>query len=471
MRTPHLAGDIAARLDRLPARAVWKIVFLISLGSVFEFYDLFFTAYVAPGMVNSALFTPQSLGVFAALKSIRVAGFGTFVFATFAGLWAGVVLLGHAADRWGRKATFTWSLVWYAACTVIMAFQQTGQALNLWRCIAGMGFGVQLITIDTYIVELVPRTLRGRAFCFNQFISFCIVPVVALLAWWLVPLKPAGVDGWRWVVVLGGAGAVAVWGLRAGIPESPRWLAAQGRIEEAEAILRQLESRGAAGSSAGPLPAAPERRGAADAGPQAPAKLAEIFAARYRGRTVMLSVFNAAQVIGFYGFNSWVPTLLMARGISLTHGLEYGFMIALAQPVGPLLGGLFADSLERRTQIIGGLICMGISMGIFAAATSPAVLVSMGIAFTLAANIMSYAYHGYQAELFPTRIRSRATGFVYSWSRLAAAFAGLLVGALLTAGGVPAVAAFIGGAMILGVAVIGLFGPATRGLALEDLNE
>jgi putative MFS transporter len=110
-------------------------------------------------------------------------------------------------------------------------------------------------------------------------------------------------------------------------------------------------------------------------------------------------------------------------------------------------------------------------MGIFAAATSPAVLVSMGIAFTLAANIMSYAYHGYQAELFPTRIRSRATGFVYSWSRLAAAFAGLLVGALLTAGGVPAVAAFIGGAMILGVAVIGLFGPATRGLALEDLNE
>ncbi len=83
---------------------------------------------------------------------------------------------------------------------------------------------------------------------------------------------------------------------------------------------------------------------------------------------------------------------------------------------------------------------------------------------------MSFAYHGYQAELFPTRIRSRAVGFVYSWSRLAAAFSGLIIGSLLATGGVPAVAAFIGGAMIVGMVVIGIFGPSTRGLTLEQLN-
>ena len=106
--------EIAARLDRLPSsRAVWTIVLLISLGGVFEFYDLFFTAYVAPGMVKTGLFTPESLGIFASLKAIEVAGFGTFVFSTFAGLWFGVVVLGQAADRFGRKAVFTWSLVWY----------------------------------------------------------------------------------------------------------------------------------------------------------------------------------------------------------------------------------------------------------------------------------------------------------------------------------------------------------------------
>ena len=185
----------------------------------------------------------------------------------------------------------------------------------------------------------------------------------------------------------------------------------------------------------------------------------------------MLCVFNIAQVIGFYGFNSWLPTLLTARGINLTHGLEYAFIIAIAQPLGPLLGTLFADRIERRTQIIGGLACMGAAMSAFAVASSPGALIALGILFTLAANVMSYAYHGYQAELFPTRIRSRAVGFVYSWSRLAAAFAGLIVCFLLADGGVRAVAVFIGGAMAIGIVAIAAFGPPTRGVALEQLSD
>ncbi|MEP6549005.1 MAG: MFS transporter [Gammaproteobacteria bacterium] len=461
------ASEIGARLDRLPSsRTVWRIVLLISLGCVFEFYDLFFTAYVAPGMLDSGLFTPQSLGFFASLKLIRVAGFGTFVFSTFAGLWLGVVLLGQAADRFGRKTVFTWSLIWYCSCTAIMAFQRTGLALNIWRMIAGIGFGVQLVTVDTYIAELMPRNLRGRAFCVNQFVSFCIVPVVALLAWLIVPLKPLGFDGWRWVVLLGSLGALAVWGLRRGIPESPRWLAGRNRGNEADVIVSAIEREVAAelGRALPPVPpVAVERSGRAT--------LADIFAAKYRGRTVMLSVFNAAQVIGFYGFNSWIPTLLIARGINVTHSLQYSFIIAVSQPFGPLLGSFFADQIERKYQIIGGLAGMAVLMAGFAVATSPAALILLGIGFTLSANVMSYAYHGYQAELFPTRIRSRAVGFVYSWSRLAAAFSGLIIGSLLVTGGVAAVALFIGGAMLVGIAVIGIFGPTTNGLGLEQLND
>ena len=459
-------ADIAARLDRLPSsRAVWSIVVLISLGCVFEFYDLFFTAYVAPGMIEGGLFTPESLGAFADLKVIRVAGFGTFVFSTFAGLWFGVVAFGQAADRFGRKAVFTASLVWYCVCTAIMAFQQSGFWLNIWRLIAGVGFGVQLITVDTYIAELVPRQLRGRAFSVNQFISFSVVPVVALLAWLLVPQKPFGFDGWRWVVLLGSAGALIVWALRAGIPESPRWLASQGRLQQADAIVAALEIKVAAEIHSTLPPPAPTM-----VEPRGSARLADIFTARYRGRTLMLSVFNAAQVIGFYGFNSWIPTLLIARGINVTRGLEYAFIIALSQPIGPLLGGFFADRIERKHQIIAGLSGMAVMMAAFAVATAPIALIAIGIAFTLAANVMSFAYHGYQAELFPTRIRSRAVGFVYSWSRIAAALSGLIIGTLLHGGGVPAVALFIGGAMIVGIAVIGIFGPATNGLGLEELS-
>src|ERR1700678_2865263 len=468
------ATDIAARLDRLPSsRAIWTIVMLISLGCVFEFYDLFFTAYVAPGMTESGLFTQESLGIFASLQAIRVAGFGTFVLSTFAGLWFGVVALGHTADRFGRKTVFTWSLVWYCSCTAIMAFQRSGLWLNIWRLIAGVGFGVQLVTVDTYIAELMPRTLRGRAFSVNQFVSFCIVPVVALLAWLIVPLKPLGFDGWRWVVLLGSAGAVVVWGLRAGIPESPRWLAGRNRGEEADAIVRDIEARVAAehgGTLPPPLPMPPAAAAAA-AEQSGQATLADIFSVKYRGRTIMLSIFNAAQVIGFYGFNSWVPPLLIARGVNITHGLEYAFIIAISQPFGPLLGSYFADKIERKYQIIAGLAGMGLLMAAFAVATSAVALILLGIAFTLSANVMSFAYHGYQAELFPTRIRSRAVGFVYSWSRIAAALSGLIVGTLLATGGVPAVAVFIGGAMVVGIGLIGIFGPLTNGFALEQLND
>ncbi len=460
------AARIAARLDRLPpSRTVWTIVVLISLGGLFEFYDLFFTGYVAPGMIRSGLFDAQSLGFFASLAGLQIAGFGTFVFSTFAGLWVGVVIFSQAADRFGRRPVFTGSLVWYVVCTAIMAFQTSGEWLNIWRFIAGVGFGVQLVTIDAYISELIPRAERGRAFSINQFVTFCVVPVVALLAWLLVPLSPLGLDGWRWVVLIGSVGALVVWVLIRHIPESPRWLALKGRSEQAEAVMAMLERKVAAETGRAlpePRPPVVEEGGEG--------RFAEIFSPRYRGRTLMLSVFNMAQVIGFYGFASWVPTLLIHRGITLTHSLEYSFIIAIANPVGPLLGTLFADRVERKLQIVLGLVVMGLAMLAFSQATAPAALIALGVLFTLAANVMSYSYHNYQAELYPTRIRARAVGFVYSWSRIAAAFAGLAIGYFLGAGGVAAVAAFIGIAMVVGIVAIGVFGPATRGAALEDIS-
>ena len=78
---------------------------------------------------------------------------------------------------------------------------------------------MQLVTIDAYIAEIVPPDMRGRAFAVSQFITFSIVPVVALLAWLLSPLRLLGLDGWRWVMLMGSVGAIAVWPLRAAIPQ------------------------------------------------------------------------------------------------------------------------------------------------------------------------------------------------------------------------------------------------------------
>lgn len=177
------------------------------------------------------------------MKGVAISGVGTFVFSTFAGLWLGVVVFGKVADRFGRKPVFTGALLWYIVCTAIMAFQATGEALNLWRLLAGLGFGVQLITIDTYISELIPSHLRGTAFSINQCVTFAVVPVIAFLAWVLVPQHPLGLDGWRVVVLIGSVGAILVWFLAASIPESPRWLATRGRFAEAESVTMNLEAR------------------------------------------------------------------------------------------------------------------------------------------------------------------------------------------------------------------------------------
>ncbi|RKP43445.1 MFS transporter [Trinickia fusca] len=440
------------------------MVILISLGGVFEFYDLFFTGYVAPGMVQSGLFKPESLGFFAALAPLAVAGFGTFVFATFVGLWLGALVFGFVADRFGRRFIFTWSLIWYMACTAIMAFQHSGMTLNIWRFLAGIGIGVELVTIDSYISELIPSPERGKAYAVNQFITFSVVPVVAFLAYILKDTQPFGLEYWRVVMLIGTFGALAVWIIRRNIPESPRWLARHGRLEEAERIVASIEQRVAAEKGIA-LPT-PQRVSAEMEGR---GSYREIFGPLYLKRTIMLSIFNMAQVIGFYGFAAWVPTLLIHRGVHVTASLQYAFIIAIANPFGPLMGTLFADKIERKTQICGGLLIMGIVIALFSQVSEPALLIVLGVLFTLAANVMSYAYHGYQAELYPTRVRARAVGFVYSWSRIAAAFAGLAIGILLHKYGVPGVALFIGASMIVGIVVI-LLGPSTKGRALEAIS-
>ncbi len=233
---PGNGGAIAGRLERLPAtRGFWRRVILLSLGGFFEFYDLFLAAYVAPGLVRSGILTATTPGLFG------TTGIAGFVAAFFAGLFVGTALFGFVADRMGRRTIFMVSLLWYAVASLVMAFQHDAFGLNLWRFICGIGIGVELVTIDTYIAELAPPGVRGRAFAFANVIQFLAIPLVAFLGWLLVPRTLFGLDGWRFVVMTGSLGALLVWFVRARLPESPRWLASHGRSAEAEAIVETWE--------------------------------------------------------------------------------------------------------------------------------------------------------------------------------------------------------------------------------------
>src|SRR5215475_12007560 len=232
------AATISARLDRLPAtRSIWKIISLLSFGIFFELYDLLFTAYVAPALVGSGILKPTTPGLFGMM------GIAGFIASLFFGLFIATLICGFLADKFGRRTIFTYSLLWYSAATAIMALQTTAFGLNLWRFIAGLGIGVEIITIGTYVTELTPKRIRGRAFAFSQTIGFTAVPVAAILSYLLVPRSPFGLEGWRWVVLIGASGAIFIWWIRRPLPESPRWLAQKGRIREADQIVSVLEEQ------------------------------------------------------------------------------------------------------------------------------------------------------------------------------------------------------------------------------------
>jgi MFS transporter, putative metabolite:H+ symporter len=452
------AGTIGARLDRLPpTKAVWKMVGMLSLGMFFEVYDLMFTGYIAPGLVKSGVLSQSTHGLFG------TTGVASFIASLFCGLFLGTLACGSLADKFGRRAVFTYALLGYVTANTVMAFQDTALGLNLWRFLAGLGLGVELITIGAYISELVPKEIRGRAFAMSQAVGFSAVPVAAFLSYLLVPVTFLGLDGWRWVVLLGAQGAIFVWLIRLGLPESPRWLAQKGRLIEADAILSKLEKKVAREYGRQlPAPADPE---------PVPARgsFGDMWKKPFGKRTVMFIVFHVCQTVGYYGFASWVPTLLIKQGINVTHSLMYSSIIAIAAPIGPLIGFLIADRFERKTIIVAMSVVNVICGILFSQFRDTTMLVAMGVCLTLSGNIISFTYHAYQTEMFPTSIRARAVGFVYSWSRLSAIFSAFIIADILKHFGVTGVFTFISCAMGIVIISIGLLGPKTRKISLEKI--
>jgi putative MFS transporter len=457
------AGQISARLDRLPASyTIWRIVALLSLGFFFELYDLLFSGYIAPGIIRSGILSATTPGLFG------TSGVAGFIAALFSGLFIGTIACGFLADKFGRRAIFTYALLWYAVANTIMAFQTTALGLNAWRFISGLGIGVELITIGSYLTEFAPKHMRGRAFAVCQAVGFTAVPIVAFLSWLLVPLAPLQVDGWRWVVLIGSSGAVFIWWFRRNLPESPRWLAGKNRLDEADRIVGMLEAKIAAEhGQALSLPSADAVAAAEPNGRRS--RFVDMWQPPYRRRTVMLIIFHVFQTVSFFGFANWVPTLLIRQGITVTSSLLYTTLIGIAAPIGPLLGYLIADRFERK-HVIVCMAALNIVCGLtFSHVSAPLAIVALGVCLTLSGNIISFTYHAYQQELYPTDIRARAVGFVYSWSRFSAIFSAFVIAYVLGRFGVLGVFLFISGAMAVVIVAIGVMGPRTRGIALEEI--
>ncbi|MDQ2801873.1 MAG: MFS transporter, partial [Pseudomonadota bacterium] len=242
-------ASVEARIDRLPpSRHLLGLVARIAVGGWFEFYELFLPGAISLGLVRAHLFTVASHGLF------DLHSFPSFLAAFFAGMFLSTVVFGGVSDRFGRRSIFIYAMLVYSLFNVLIAASSNPAVIDGCRFVAGFAVGMQLINNDSFISELTPRRSRGRYMAFAFIVILTATPAVALLAAVLVPRAPLGIDGWRWVVLIGAAGGVLVWFIQRGLPESPRWLAAQGRDAEADAALAAIEARVVAETGALPAP-------------------------------------------------------------------------------------------------------------------------------------------------------------------------------------------------------------------------
>lgn len=364
---------VAARLDAVPVGAWhWRITLLAGLATFFDLYEVFLG-----GVLGSVLTEQWHLDSDA--KALLVG-------APFFGMFAGAVLLGRAADRFGRRALFMVNLAGYSVSSLLAAFAPDLTTLVVLRVVAGLFLGAELPLVDTYVSELLPGAVRGRFVAVAYTLGFCGAPVAALLGGQLV----AGRD---------------------------------------------------------------------------------LFRPPHLRNTVMLWIFQVLQTVGYYGFGSLAPLVLMSKGHDVVHSLTYTALSFLGYPIGSAVSVLFIERIERKTLVIVSAAAIAVFGLAFGTAQSSVAIVSAGVLMTLTQNIFSNAFHVYQAELFPTEMRGGAVGIAYSLSRLTGGILPFVGLAVLDEFGAEGMFAGCAVLMALLCVDVALLGPRTTGRALEQVRD
>ena len=440
-RAPHTTGTsvststdtqvraIVARIDRTNVTPTLKrIVALVAAGMLLDGIDVYMASTVASSSLETKWSTVQENS--------------WFLSAGFAGLLIGSLLAGFIGDLLGRRVAYQLNLLLFGGFTLLGAFAPNMTFLSVCRLGAGIGLGAEIVTGYAMVNEFAPAKTRGRWCAIISVLANSAAPVTMLLCAFIIPRW-----SWRPMFVAIGVLAGIIWWLRRDIPESPRWLALHGRVDEADAIVKTLEANGSDDT-----PIADVRGGDS---------------ARNTARSVALCLFVALIAVGAtnvtqYTFTSWVPTLLVKKGINLSGSLWISTLMLLGAPLGCVLSALFVDRIGRKRTIVPAFVVTAVFGLLYAAQTSTVPAIIVGFVLTTSLYVTFCAVIAvYTPELFPTKVRFRCTGVANAFAKLLTVLMPLIVAQMLTAWGATSIFIAISITATVAAVVVGVFGPET----------
>ncbi|NMM97418.1 MFS transporter [Bifidobacterium olomucense] len=422
--------EIVSRMDRAHETPMfYRIVALVAAGMLMDSIDV----YIGSAVASSALSTHWS----------TVAQNSRFMSAGFLGLLVGSLLAGFVGDLKGRRTAYQINLLLFGGFTFLGAFAPNMTVLSLCRLGAGLGLGAEIVTGFAMVNEFAPMNRRGHWCAIVSLVANCGVPIAMLLCAFIIPR-------WSWRPLFVGIGLVAavIWWLRRDIPESPRWLAVHGRYDEADAIVKQLEANGSEPVEAGAKSAAESTRNAGG---------------RSLGICLLVAIVAvSATNVCSYAFTSWVPTILVKRGINLSASLTTSTMMMLGAPVGCLIGSLLIDRIGRKRTIVPAFLFTGVFGMLYAFQTSTTGAIVVGFLLMMCLYVlMASVVAVYAPELFATKVRFRCVGVANAIAKLLNVLMPMVVGWMLVSLGATSIFVSISVIAIAAMLIVGIFGVET----------
>ncbi len=412
---------IGARIDRLPhGRFQRRVLICTVLAFIFEIGD-----QNAAGLTASAIrdrFDTDLTGIAFAVSAM------------YLGLLVGAVLAGQG-DRFGRRFMIITGMVSMSLFSGVSAMSTGIVMLVLVRFLTGIGLGLIYISIVVYLSEVFP--VRRRAFAVGLGIGIAALGSIGLTQLARV-VVPWGEHGWRIVFLVGLLGLLAV-PVCSKLPESPRWLAARGRGEEADATLRELEREAEERHGPLPEPQLPEKSPGLEDSPK-DAATRSLFQGKMLVSLIMLMVVWICYSLAMQVMNTWTPTVLSLRGFSDAEALSTTSQLLVGSLIGSAVAITVGDRLPRRGGIILFTGLAALAMLTFGLSGSHLIIVLAGatVHFTIGAG--TPLLNAYAAERFPPHLRSRGSGFSYSVGRFTNVIAPFTIAGVLEALGYKSVA-------------------------------